>query len=95
MSQLAEKAPKKIMVPFEYENHVKTAHYSLRTPDIAIERVELSGIYTALDGFNEHEQRDSLVTYWIPYQYGWYAGWILSGDEFMKRAVLEEIKDRK
>ena len=83
--------PDKIIVPFEYENHVKTSYYCLELEESIIERVELGGILTFLECADTADFLKISVAYWEPTQNGWKVIWRVTGAEFLDIHELKEI----
>lgn len=85
-------APDEVPYYYEYENHVKTAYYSLELPYVTVDRVELWGIEQALTELEEDDLNDTTICYWTPTQHGWKVNWRLPGSEFLKRSKPMEKK---
>jgi len=83
--------PEKIIVPFEYDNDVKTSFYSLELLEYTIDRVALNGILDVLEAM-EPDIDPVRIAFWEPARYGWDVTWRMTGQQFLDRHELKEIK---
>lgn len=93
-ADLKKNVPDVIPVYFEYENDVKTVKLWLELPEIIIQGVSSSGVLDVLEGLESADLEQTTVSCWRPTKFGEEAFWRISGDEFIRRHKLVEIKSR-
>ena len=87
-------APEEIIIPFEYENDVKTSYHTLELPEYVIDRVALNSILEVIREIQSYEDelKNTSVSYWVPSEHGWNCEWRVSAKEFLARHKLQQIK---